>query len=94
MPLPPPPLASGRPARRTPIATRSEPTSRRLRLRQAYARRFPERMVLADHFADLAEMAVAAGNRQAAVNNFKLAMSYDPLNEEYRVRLAELKLED
>jgi len=63
----------------------------RQRFREAYALQFPDRVQQAERFAQMAETAAQGGNRKAAANNYKLALSLDPLNDEYKSRMETLK---
>ena len=66
-------------------------TEERARFREAYMLQFPDRIKQAARFAVMAEAAAGTGNTRAATNNFKLALSLDPLNDEYKVKLERLK---
>jgi len=62
----------------------------RTRFREAFVQRFPERIQQAARFAEMASVALAQGDKRGALNNFKLALQLDPMNEELRTRVASL----
>ena len=62
----------------------------RKRYREIYKRQFPDRVEKAKHFAEMAEKAAAAGDVTGAVGSYKIALSFDPLNDEYKARMKEL----
>ncbi|NOZ85435.1 MAG: TIGR02266 family protein [Deltaproteobacteria bacterium] len=56
------------------------------RYREIYLKQFPDRVDKARRFAEMAEQAVAKGDMAGAINGYKIALSFDPLNEELKAR--------
>lgn len=63
----------------------------RERFRKAYQQKYPDRIRQAERFAQMAAVAARNGDRRSAANNYKLALSLDPLNDEYQARIESLK---